>query len=206
VQVPLETDCGAIVRLWAFDLEQGPVKCRDQGSGKALRRLLKFLHTMGAIGFMGSMGAMLVLMSFAPSPNSLATYALFRGAMAAIATWIFLPSLALTMIAGLLAIAVAPAFHEAGWAWLKAATGILIFAGGLHVLAPIQDEAKRSADALAGQADQTTLDGISSGEPATLWVLLVVSTANVVLGIWRPRLILTSPATGNRGRGVRGTV
>ena len=166
-----------------------------------MRRLLKFLHTMGAIGFMGSMGALLVLMSLTPPPSSLATYALLRGAMAAIVRWLFLPSLVLTMIPGLLAIAVTRAFHDAGWAWLKAATGILIFAGGLHVLAPLQDEAKRSAGALVGQADAAALEGVSQGEPATLWLLLVVSTANVVLGVWRPRLNLTGAPAANKRRG-----
>ena len=138
---------------------------------------------------MGSMASLLVLMSFAPPPTSLAGYALIRGAMAKIATWIFYPSLALTLIAGLLAIAVNRAYHNAGWAWAKLATGVLIFEGGLvYVLGPIQEEAKRSASALAGQLDPATITGAYGAERSTLWVLLVVATANVVLGIWRPRL------------------
>ena len=158
-----------------------------------MRRLLKFLHTMGAIGFMGSLAALLVLARLAPPPASLAGYALIRSAMAAIAEWVVFPSFALTLIPGLLAIAATPAFHNAGWAWIKAATGILIFAGGLHALAPIQDEARLSAEALAGRLDPAALAGATAGEQATLWVLLVVSTANVVLGVWRPRII-RSPA------------
>ena len=109
-----------------------------------MRRLIKFLHTMGAIGFMGALACLLVLAWLAPPPASLAGYALMRSAMATIAAWVVFPSLVLTLIPGLLAIAVAPAFHEAGWAWIKAATGILIFAGGLHALAPIQEEAYTS--------------------------------------------------------------
>jgi len=153
-----------------------------------VRRLLKFLHTMGAVGLMGSMACLLVLMKLSPPPTSLVTYALMRGAMAEIAAWIVLPSLVLTLIAGLLAIAVTRAFHDAGWAWIKAATGILMFAGTLHALSPIQEEASRSASALAGRLDPSTLTGTLGAEQATLWVLLAVSTANVVLGIWRPRL------------------
>ncbi len=65
----------------------------------------------------------------------------------------------------------------------------MIFAGGLHALAPIQDEARLSAEALAGRLDPATLAGVSGGEIGTLWLLLAVSTANVVLGVWRPRLI-----------------
>ena len=153
-----------------------------------MRRLIKFLHTMGAIGFMGSLACLLVLAWLAPPPASLAGYALIRGAMADIASWVVFPSLVLTLIPGLVAIAVTPAFHEAGWAWIKAATGILIFAGGLHALAPIQEEAELSAQALAAGSDPATLAGVSTGEISTLWVLLAVSTANVVLGVWRPRL------------------
>jgi hypothetical protein len=152
---------------------------------------------------MGSAASLLVLATFAPAPDSLAKYALFRAAMSAVGTWVFLPSLALTLIAGLLAIAATRAFHDAGWAWLKAATGIVIFAGGLHALAPIQDEAKRSADALAGNANPAQLDGISQGEQATLWVLMAIATANVVLGVWRPRLGRRRSATIETKRDAR---
>ena len=154
-----------------------------------MRRFLKFLHTIGAIGLMGAMASLIVLMTVAPPPTSLAGYALMRGAMAAIATWIFFPSLALTLIAGLLAIAVNRGYHNAGWAWAKLATGVLIFEGGfVYVLGPIQEEAKRSASAVAGQMDPATLSGSYGAERGTLWVLLAVAMANVVLGIWRPRL------------------
>ncbi len=154
-----------------------------------MRRLLKFLHTIGAIGFMGAMACLIVLMSFTPPPSSLAGYALMRGAMADIATWVFFPSFALTLISGLLAIAVTPSFQNAGWAWAKLATGILLFEGGLvNTLGPIQEEAKRSAKALAGQLDPALITGSYGAERSTLWMLLAIAAANVVLGVWRPRL------------------
>jgi uncharacterized membrane protein len=153
-----------------------------------LRRLLKFLHTLGAIGFMGAMACLLVLITLAPQPTAPAGYAQMFAAMADILKWIFLPSLVVTVIAGLLAIAVNYAFHEAGWAWIKAATGILIFEGGLHILGPIEEEAKRSAGALAAPLDPHTLAQLLASERNTLWVLLAVAAANVALGVWRPRL------------------
>ena len=113
---------------------------------------------MGAIGLMGSMASLLVMLSLAPPPSSLAGYALMRGAMGAVATWIFFPSLGLTLVAGLLAIGLNRGFHNVGWAWLKLATGILIFEGGfVSVLGPMQREAEESAGALAGQVDPATL-------------------------------------------------
>lgn len=157
--------------------------------GNAVRQMLKFLHTVGAIGLMGAAAALLVLLSWVPPPASLGEYALIRGAMGAIATWVFFPSLAATLIAGLLAIAFHRGFHNAGWAWLKAATGILIFEGGfVGVIGPMQREAERSAKALAGQLDPATLSATFDAERGTLWVVLAVATANVALGVWRPRL------------------
>ncbi len=157
-----------------------------------MQRLLKFLHTMGAIGLMGATSCLLVLMSIAPPPDSLAGYAAIRGAMAEIANWIYLPSLALTLIAGLLAIAANSVYQNAGWAWVKLATGVLMVEGSMvFVLGPIQDEARRSADALAGHLDAAASvgTGAASAGRNPLWALLAVMTANVVLGVWRPRLV-----------------
>jgi hypothetical protein len=145
---------------------------------------------MGAVGLMGAMACLLVMLSVAPAPTALAEYAALRRAMGAIATWIFFPSLALTLVAGLLALAATRAYLNAGWAWAKAATGVLVFeAGFVRVLGPMQQEAEQSARALAGTVDPATLAGSIGAERGTLWVLLAVATANVVLGIWRPRLV-----------------
>jgi hypothetical protein len=109
--------------------------------------------------------------------------------MGNIATWIFLPSLALTLVAGLLAIGVNPAFHSAGWAWAKLASGILVFEWGFAAIqGPMQQEAELSARALSGEVDAVTLGASLGAEQNSLWVLLAVATANVIFGIWRPRL------------------
>ncbi len=153
-----------------------------------MRRLIKFLHTIGACGLIGAIACLLVIMSFPTPPTSVAEYASIRGAIAKIATWIFFPSFSLALIAGMLAIAVNRAYHDAGWAWVKLATGILLFAGSFQVLGSIQDEAKRSASALADQLNPEPISSSFGAERSVLWVLLAVSIANVVLGIWRPRL------------------
>ncbi len=153
-----------------------------------MRRLLKFLHTIGAIGLMGGIASLLVLISFVPPPTSLAAYAWTYGAMAKIGGWIFYPSLVLTLISGLLAIAVNPAYHNAGWVGAKLVTGVLIFEGGLvYVQGPIQAEAERSASALAGQLDPAAITGSYGAERSSMWLLLAVAAANVALGVWRPR-------------------
>ncbi len=154
-----------------------------------MRRLMKFLHTMGAIGLMGAMACLIVLLGFVPKPTSLSEYALMTAAMSGVVTWVFFPSLALTLIAGLLAIAANRAYHSAGWAWAKLATGILIFEWGFTaILGPLKEEAELSARVLAGGADPASLAVSIGSERNSLWVLLAVAAANVVLGIWRPRL------------------
>jgi hypothetical protein len=94
----------------------------------------------------------------------------------------------LTVISGLLAMWATPAFQDAGWVWVKAATGILILLAGLHVIGPIQEEAKRHASAIASGANAESTARMLDAEVATLWVLIAVSLANIALGVWRPRL------------------
>ena len=154
-----------------------------------MRRLMKFMHTIGAIGLMGAMACLLVLLSVMPAPTALAEYAGMRGAMGAIATWILLPSLALTLIAGLLSMAVNRGYQNAGWAWVKVLTGVIVFEWGFAgIQGPMQQEAELSARALAGQADVASLAASVSAEQGSLWVLLAVAMLNVALGIWRPKL------------------
>ena len=154
-----------------------------------MRRILKFFHTVGAAGLMGSMASLLVLVGIVPPSTSLAEYAAFRGAMGSIATWIFFPSLGLALISGLVAIAYSMTHHNAGWAWAKALSGILLFESGfVGVIGPMQQAAKRSAAALAGKADPATLAASLAAERNTLLILLGVASFNVAFGIWRPRL------------------
>ncbi|SEP18020.1 hypothetical protein SAMN02799625_04914 [Methylobacterium sp. UNC300MFChir4.1] len=155
-----------------------------------MRRLLKFLHTMGSAGLLGAMASLVVMLSLSPAPSALTGYAAMRGAMGAVATWIFLPALAVTLMSGLLAMALNRAFLNAGWAWVKLATGVLMFEGGLvYVQGPMKQEAEQSVRALAGLVDPAVLAVSLTGERGTLWVLLAVATANVALGIWRPRIL-----------------
>ena len=155
-----------------------------------MRRLIKFLHTMGAIGLIGAIACLLVMFSVLPPRSSLAQYASSREAMAAIVRWVFMPSLACVLISGLIAIAANRGFHDAGWAWIKLASGILVFEGGLvSISGPIDEEATRSAGALSGGFDVAGLATSVTAEQNSLWIILAVATANVVVGIWRPRLM-----------------
>ncbi len=167
-----------------------------------MRRLLKFLHTMGAIGMMGAMAALLVTLSFTPEPTSLPEYASIRAAMGGIAERLFLPSMAVVLVSGLVSMAVTPAFHNSGWVWMKLATGIITFEGSLlAVQGPMQREAALSARALAGEIDVGALASSMQAEWGSLWVLLFVAAVNVVLGVWRPKFSRAKKAETARSVG-----
>ena len=135
-----------------------------------MRKLLKFLHTMGAVGVIGALAALLVCGSAAPPP---APSAAIPAAMSDIATWIFLPALALSLAPGLIAFAIYRPFRNAGWARAKLGGGALVLLGAPFVVAPIRQAA------LAGGRD--------GASPALLWALLALASANVALGVFRPR-------------------
>ncbi len=169
-----------------------------------MRRLLKFLHTIGAVGLLGAVACLLVLLAIMPEPAKLAEYASMQNAMSAIAKWIFMPSLVITLIAGLLAIAATRAFHDAGWVWAKAATGVLLFESGLTTIqGPIQREAERSAMALTSHLDAEALGASLTAERNTLWIFIALAVANIALGVWRPRLAARGykPAESGRQKG-----
>ncbi len=163
-----------------------------------MRKLLKFIHTLGAVGFIGAMASLLVLVYQLPSPQVLADYAPIRLAMGTIATWVLLPSIGLVLFGGLMSMAWTSAFHNAGWAWVKLATGILVFEGTLTaVQGPTQKQAEIAAQALAGQIDPAAIRDTTGSELISLWVLLAVALLNVVLGIWRPRMPLKHANTSS---------
>jgi hypothetical protein len=153
-----------------------------------MRRLMKFLHTMGAIGITGAMASMLVVLAFTPSPEALHDYVLMRSLLGGIAQWLLLPSMTLVLFSGLLAMAMTTAFHSAGWVVLKLISGMLVFKGVLlSIQGPAEHEAALGAAVLAGEQDPSVLGVVTSGEWGALWVIIFVAVANVVLGVWRPR-------------------
>ena len=80
-----------------------------------MQRFLKALHQIGGIGLAGSLAACIVLVATAPT-DTLVGYAAVRQGIAAISQWLLVPSLAIVLINGLLAIAANRAYHDADWA------------------------------------------------------------------------------------------
>ena len=153
-----------------------------------LRKLIKILHEIGAIGVVGSFAACIVLAAKAP-PLPLIAYAAARQQIAVIAQWLLVPSLAMVLISGLLAIAANKAYIDAGWAWLKALLGVSMFEGTLVTIAgSARHAAELSALAAAGHPDPVQLAQVLRTESGSLWLLLTVALANIVIAVWRPRL------------------
>ena len=154
-----------------------------------LRKLLKVLHEIGSVGVLGAFAASLVLIAAAPSPHELLAYAAARQGIAAIARWLLVPSLALVLISGLLAMVANDAYMEAGWAWIKALLGLSMFEGSLvTVSGSARHAAQLAALAASGQPDPAQLAEVLHTERGGLWLLLVIALANIVLGVWRPRI------------------
>ena len=154
-----------------------------------MRKLLKLLHELGAVGVVGSFATCLVLLAGAPAPTrSLIAYAAVRQDIASIAKWLLIPSLALVLISGLLAIAANDGYKNAAWAWIKALLGISMFEGTLLTVgASTRRAAELSALALSGRGDSAELAQILRTESGGLWLLLGLSIVNIILAVWRPR-------------------
>jgi hypothetical protein len=155
---------------------------------RLLRRSLKFLHELGAIGLMGAVAACLVLIAIQPV-HSVASWLAVREGIFAISRWILVPSLVLVLLSGLLAIAATHAYHDAGWAWLKALLGIGTFEGILLVAG----NARRALELAVGvdAAQRVPVSWLTELRPewGGLWLMFAIALANVVLAIWRPRLL-----------------
>jgi len=157
-----------------------------------LRQLLKFLHEIGAVGTMGSFAACIVLLATAPTQSLVAHAAVLEG-IASITKWLLVPSLAMVLISGLLAIAATESYKNAAWAWVKALLGIGTFEGTLLTVgASARHAAELSALAVTGGGDAVELAQMLRTEWGGLWIMATLALVNIVLAVWRPRLYRTS--------------
>ncbi|MEM9175001.1 MAG: hypothetical protein AAGC67_07180, partial [Myxococcota bacterium] len=152
------------------------------------RRILKILHELSAAGMIGALVCHLVVLSVA-SPDSVNEYLALRQAIESITGWILVPSLAVVLASGLLAIAVYPPFQNLGWVWAKALLGFPMFEGTLITIdGTAQNAARLAAEAARGTpVDPNVVTSMLASEWRTLWIILVLSIAQVVIGVWRPR-------------------
>lgn len=164
-----------------------------------MRKGAKILHTLASCGLIGGLGCYMILLLAAPQDTP-AAYADLRQSVAAISNYVLLPSLAIALVSGIVSMMVHRPYLNKGWAWLKAALGLLMFKGVLTVVGAKADHAATLSQRIAdGEASADVLDAALALEWYTLGAVMVLSIANVVLGIWRPRLMRQS---GRRAPGV----
>lgn len=161
-----------------------------------MRKALKLLHTLGAIALIGALSGCLILYPLIPAAGEdVRRYADLLNVLDRLARYLLLPGLGVAVVSGLLSMAFVKGFHNAGWAWAKLASGVLMFEGTLlAVQGPIQKAAQVAASltssSAAGVPAQTVLD-----LTAATTVVFAVALFNVVIGIWRPRFVSSTNAS-----------
>ncbi len=158
------------------------------------RKTVKILHSVAAAGLIGGLAAYMVLLVAAPQGTAEA-YAALRESIDVVSDYVLMPSLGLALVSGLLSMVVHPPFLDRGWVWIKALLGILMFKGVLTIVSAKADyAARKAAEIAAGTAPPDALDQLLALEWGTLWGVMAISVANVVLGVWRPRFMTSAPA------------
>lgn len=160
----------------------------------SLRKPAKLLHELGSIGVTGSFAAIIVLFTTAPK-QSLDTFAVVNQSIATLAKYLLVPSLALVVISGLVAMMLNSGYLEAAWVWVKALLGISMFEGTLlTVVASARRAAELSALAAAAkQIEPAELAQVVRTEAGGLWLLSALCLLNIALAVWRPKFDLTVP-------------
>ncbi|MBT8447375.1 MAG: DUF2269 family protein [Gammaproteobacteria bacterium] len=154
-----------------------------------MRPLLKFLHSLGAVGLIGTLAAYMVLLWTAPPPASVEEYTVLRGAIASLSSWLLLPSLGVVLVTGLFAMAAHRPFLDARWAWVKAYMGLPMFEGTLgHIEAQAQRASRILENTPPGEIDPAVLQELMHSEWIALWFVMALAVGNVALAVWRPRL------------------
>jgi len=151
-----------------------------------LRLGAKTLHDIASIGFGGALAACLVV-NLVAQRASASEFASLRKAFAAIAQYVLVPSMAIVVVSGLIALAATRGYMNSVWAWVKALLGLSVFEATFMVVGA----SGKQAELAAAAADPALLDALLRSERNTLWLLIALSVVNVVLAVWRPRLTVT---------------
>jgi hypothetical protein len=153
-----------------------------------LKKFLKLFHTLSAIGISAILICHFVLLIYLPEPSLAKEYFSYRELMAAISNKPLIFSLALVLVSGLFSMAMHTPFHNSGWVWMKAALGLLMFEWILiGVSGPAQKAfAIISHEGFELETERMVLEELHRQELGSVWIMLIVVIANVVLAVWRP--------------------
>lgn len=144
-------------------------------------RTIKLLHELGSVGLMGGVAAILVLRHKAPGLGSDGFVATCH-TVDQLHRLLVVPSMLVCVFSGFASMMVHRPYWNALWAWAKAASGIVV----LNFNFRMQNLARGLTDAETLASRAALVEGLHK-EAIGLWVLVVVSALNIVVGIWRPR-------------------
>jgi hypothetical protein len=155
-----------------------------------MRRLLKFLHSLASCGLIGALAAYALVLALAPQDTPQA-YAAMRVTVAALASFLLVPSMAVAIVTGLIAMAVHYPFAQTRWAWAKALIGLGIFEATLGLVqAKANAAAEAALAAAAGRGALSASDAVVANEWMSFAAIMALSIAQVALGVWRPSLAM----------------
>ena len=149
-----------------------------------LRRVAKFLHEVASIGFGGGL-AVCLLINLTAKRALHEEFLAARHVYASIAQYIVIPSMVIVVASGLIALAATRGFMDSGWAWVKALLGLSVFEATLVTVG----SSRHDVELALAASDPGVLDALLRSERNTLILLIAVTIVNVVLAVWRPRLV-----------------
>lgn len=153
-----------------------------------MRKAMKFLHTLAACGLIGAVAGYFIVLTTAPQDTA-SNYADMRQTISALSNYLLLPSMAVALVTGLLAMVVHRPFQNTRWAWIKALLGLSMFEATLVIVGAKADyAAKISLEIVVGAEKADVLETALTYEWHSLGAIMAISVANIVLGVWRPAL------------------
>jgi hypothetical protein len=151
-----------------------------------LRLTAKAVHDIASIAFGGALAACLVINLIA-NRSSTVEFAASRQLFAAVAQYVLIPSMAVVVVSGLVAMMGTRGYQDAGWAWVKAVLGISVFVATVRLVGISSNHTELAAAA----TEPALLEALLRSERNMLWLLIALCVVNVVLAVWRPRLSIT---------------
>lgn len=152
-----------------------------------MRKAVKFLHTLASCVFVGALLAHALLLAVPPAQGS---FAGTRAVIGMLGGWLLLPSLAVVTTSGLIAMAVHHPFQQFRWVWTKAVLGFPLFLATLHLQSMTGSAATLAARLPPGAGPSPALSAEIAQEGPVLAIVVILAVAQIVFGVWRPRLAL----------------
>lgn len=152
-----------------------------------MRKIVKLLHVVASCGLVGALMGYAIILYHLPVEAS--RYADARQVIENLANYLLLPSLAVSLVSGLLSMVAHRPFLDKRWVWVKALLGLSMFEATLGVVQSKANYASEMATQMAaGAGSAESLRNAVAYEWTTLFVISLLSLGNFVLGIWRPKL------------------